>query len=397
MTKPFHIGLFKNNIEWTGGNEYFKNIIFALKRHNSNIQISLITNKSENYNFIEAVKPLLKKVYFIEEEIPPIPLITLWNQIKKRIFGKFFQLSDNRLDVFLKKKGFDFVYPYFSSQKKVAFKQSAAWIPDFQHKYLTEYFTDQEIIDRDTYFGLIAKHSPVVVLSSKSAEADFKKFYPQFANKTQILPFRCIPDELWYDSDPLETQKKYCLPDKFFILSNQFWQHKNHLSVFDALKQLSERAIYPIVVCTGHIHDYRKPEYSDTILQTIHQFGLAQQVFLLGLIPKIDQIQLLRRSISVIQPSFFEGWNTVVEEARCMAKPLILSDIPVHIEQDPPKAKYFDHHSIEDLSKKIADVWQSCSPVTNMNDEFTARSQYEKEIHIFAERFMEIVKQVQSF
>jgi glycosyltransferase involved in cell wall biosynthesis len=106
-----------------------------------------------------------------------------------------------------------------------------------------------------------------------------------------------------------KVQKDYSLPDRFFLISNQFWTHKNHLVVFEALKILRERSVFPVVVCTGSLYDFRQPDYSNTILQAIHKLGVARQVNLLGLIPRPDQIQLLRRSLAVIQPSLFEGWN----------------------------------------------------------------------------------------
>jgi glycosyltransferase involved in cell wall biosynthesis len=396
MTKPFRIGLIMYSDRlWIGGTEYAKNIIFALASLPKDIQntfeISLLTNKSEDHDFIESVKRYLKKVYFIEDEIVPR---TLLNRIKWRIIGQLFKIPNYRFDTFFKKNNFDFVYPYFSSQKGPAFKKSAAWIPDFQHKYLPQYFTAKEIRERDMAFGLIAKNASTVVLSSKCAAADFKTFYPEAALKAEVLSFRSIPQARWSECNPMDTQKKYCLPDKFFIISNQFWQHKNHLTVFSALKLLKDRALKPVIVCTGHIYDYRQPEYSDTILRTIHQFGLSQQVYLLGLIPRLDQIQLLRRSIAIIQPSLFEGWSTAIEEAKGMGKPAILSDFPVHLEQAPSLGRYFDRTSPESLAQVMADWWQKLSPGPDMEQEAAARKKNIEEVRIFAYKFLEIAEAV---
>ncbi|MFM8004242.1 MAG: glycosyltransferase, partial [Dolichospermum sp.] len=117
-------------------------------------------------------------------------------------------------------------------------------------------------------------------------------------------------------------------------------------------------SIYPVIVCTGHIYDHRKPDYIDIILQAIHTYGLANQVYLLGLIPRIDQIQLMRHSLAVIQPSLFEGWSTVVEDARCLGKKMILSDFPVHLEQDPPGSVFFERNSPQELANLIGEWWE---------------------------------------
>ena len=49
----------------------------------------------------------------------------------------------------------------------------------------------------------------------------------------------------------------------------------------------------------------------------------------------------IRASAAVIQPSQFEGWSTVIEDARALGKPLIASDFPVHLEQNIPNSSFF--------------------------------------------------------
>lgn len=58
----------------------------------------------------------------------------------------------------------------------------------------------------------------------------------------------------------------------------------------------------------------------------------------------------MRNSISVINPSFFEGWNSTVEECKSIGKNIILSNLNVHLEQDPPGAIFFDPNNAEELA-----------------------------------------------
>ena len=229
-------------------------------------------------------------------------------------------------------------------------------------------------------------------MSSKTAESDFQKFFPEATHKSKVLSFRTSPTSIWYEVDPGQVQQEYSLPDRFFLVSNQFWQHKNHLLLFKALKLLQEKSIHPIVVCTGHIYDGRQPDYSDTILQTIHKLGIAQQVYLLGIIPRLAQVQLMRRSLAVIQPSLFEGWSTIVEDARCLGKPVILSNIPVHIEQHPPSGLFFERNSPESLAPLLADCWEHLLPGPDLKQEVIARTNSLNEVQAFGYRFLEIAK-----
>jgi glycosyltransferase involved in cell wall biosynthesis len=393
MTKPFRIALImQGGRGWVGGMEYIRNIILALSSlppaARNTFEISLLVNTLTDQYFIESVKPYLKKVYVVDELVPP----TVFKTVKRVAIRYLFSMSDGRYDVILDKNNFDFVYPYTSSDCGFSLKKVTAWIYDFQHKYLTDLFSEHEIKIRDKEFAHMAQHASLIILSSRSAEADFKKFYPQAASKTKVLTFKVIPQSTWYELDPLDIQHKYYLPDKFFIISNQFWQHKDHLTVFRALKLLKDKGIKPIVICTGHIYDHRQPEYSDIIFHTIHTLGLMQQVYVLGLIPKIDQIQLLRRSIALIQPSLFEGWSTVVEDARCMGKPAILSNFPVHLEQNLPNSRFFDRTSPESLAPVMADYWKSLSPGPDLEQESIASINNKNEVQDFANNFLRIAR-----
>jgi hypothetical protein len=49
-----------------------------------------------------------------------------------------------------------------------------------------------------------------------------------------------------------------------------------------------------------------------------------------GFIDRAEQTMLLKNAISIVQPSLFEGWSTVVEDAKALNQYMILSDIPVN-------------------------------------------------------------------
>ena len=98
------------------------------------------------------------------------------------------------------------------------------------------------------------------------------------------------------------------------------------------------------------------------ILDFIEKEQLTGQVYLLGLIPRNDQIGIFRKAAAVIQPSCFEGWSTVVEDSRAIGRPIFISDIPVHREQAPPKAIYFSPLSDSILADLLYNHWPSLCP-----------------------------------
>ena len=394
MNKPLRIGLImQGGRGWIGGTEYIKNIIFALgslpNDVRSTFEVCLLCSQSLEPSLYSEISPYLKTIYYQEVDLEPA---TFLNRLGWKLSETVLQQPNSRLEKFIKKEKIDFVYPCFKENKNRRFYRAAAWIADFQYQYFPELYSEQDLKNIKQGLADVARQVSTIVLSSKTAEADFKTFFPEAAHKSKVLSFRTLARSAWHEANPYEVQQNYNLPDRFFLVSNQFWKHKNHLVVFKALEILQKQSIYPIIVCTDHIYDHRQPKYADVILQTIHQFGLAQQVYLLGLIPRIEQIQLMRRSLAVIQPSLFEGWSTVVEDARALGKPMLLSDFSVHLEQRPPNSLFFERESPESLAPLLADWWEQRSPGPDLEQEAITKTNNLREVQAFGERFLEIAK-----
>ena len=399
MTKLLRIGIIMiSGKGWIGGSEYIKNIILALSslphEVRKTFEICLVFSKSSiDSDTYHQIEPHLNISYDLDSETN---LDNFTNRVVWKIRRDIFKEVNPRMSDLCKKKGINFVYPYLASENEQTSNfQGCFWIADFQHKYLPNLFTKSEIQERNKYFEKISNVSQRIVLSSKTVATDFQKFFPNSKAKIEVLHFRTSIPEEWYQRDSVKAQKKYNLPDRFFLVSNQFWQHKNHGIIFEALRILKAQSISPIVVFTGNIYDYRNPDYVDLILQTIHKNDLTFQTYLLGLIPKEDQMQLMRRAIAVIQPSLFEGWSTVIEDARCLGKKMLLSDFEVHLEQNPPNSFFFERNSPQQLADLIDKHWRDMSETPNLDQEALARSQNIQEVQEFGYQFLAIANSKQ--
>lgn len=233
--------------------------------------------------------------------------------------------------------------------------QMIGWIPDFQHKYLPDYFTDEDILDRNLTTAYLLKHSAIIACSSQSVAKDVQIFSDDAKNKTAIVQFKVLIPASFLVTNSKDVLKKFNIERKYIILSNQFWIHKNHRLVFEAWSQLKKNGHDYLLVCTGAPNDYRNPYYFNELSSYIKDNKLEDMIRILGFIDRFDQIQLLRNAAAVLQPSLFEGWNTSIEEAKSLGKKLIISDIPVHREQCPPNAYFFNKNNPSDLTNLILD------------------------------------------
>jgi glycosyltransferase involved in cell wall biosynthesis len=121
------------------------------------------------------------------------------------------------------------------------------------------------------------------------------------------------------------------------MICNQFWVHKDHPTAFAAfrlfLDSRPDRNAFRLV-CTGLNSDYRIPQYADQLIDMLRRLNIDKQVSLLGMLPKAEQIALLRGSLGLIQPTQFEGGpgGGSVREAKALGIPILVSDIPVNRE-----------------------------------------------------------------
>lgn len=266
---------------------------------------------------------------------------------------------------------------------------SISWIPDFQHKYLPEMFSVREINHRDEAFEKVSKSKCLVIFSSKDSKKDYDKFYPFNNTINRIMSFYLVPPDEWYKEDD-DILEKYGVEENYFICSNQFWKHKNHLILFQAIKLLKDKGLKIRLVLTGAKRDARNPDYYDQLMQYVQENNLVENVKILGFIDRFDQIQLMRNSLAVLQPSLFEGWGTVLEDARVLGKTVILSNIPIHLEQKTEYSLFFEKDSVTDFANKIEQVFRHPEQFKSKEREKSSREQALINVKRYAENFMQI-------
>lgn len=241
---------------------------------------------------------------------------------------------------------------------------TVCWIPDFQHCHQPSLFEPADIAYRNAAFAEQCNQAAHILCSSKVVASDCGELFPESAGKVRVghfpsnLVFEALPP-----SPPAATVSSYHLPEKFALVANQFWSHKNHHVVIKAVAEAQKTGIHVPVVLTGLPLDYRDPSNgpTSTILQAIARLGLAGQVIPLGQVPYCDLLQLMRSAALIIQPSRYEGWSTIVQDGKALGRPLFCSDIPVHREQ-APGAGFFGCDSPDELAALLVSQWPHLEP-----------------------------------
>jgi glycosyltransferase involved in cell wall biosynthesis len=226
-----------------------------------------------------------------------------------------------------------------------------AWMPDFQHRRLPHLFPKSAWLKREIGFRAQVYGKRRIMLSSEDAKHDCERLYPSTRNRTHTVSFATLPTTPISLSESRAVADHYSLGHSFFFLPNQFWAHKNHKLIIEALALLKQRGHLVTVAASGNPADPRSPEHFQNLVDLVAELGLEDNFRILGLIPYEHISALMQSCSALINPSLFEGWSTVVEEARLLGTPMILSDLDVHKEQMGSRATYFDRHSPEALAQ----------------------------------------------
>jgi glycosyltransferase involved in cell wall biosynthesis len=384
MAERKRLGLiFCNSENWIGGTYYILNLVRALNtlEDHEKLEILVITPKVEDFNLLvrETTYPYLiwydYRLYrysLIERVINKAGKIILRRQlIQKKIKAK--------LDALFPSSWNEMFYSTISEDKKLY------WIPDFQEAHYPDFFSEMEIQSRKSFQFNIASNKTRIILSSNDAKADFNQLYPNALSKTYVVPFAVTHPE--YADIPIsDLKEKYLLPEKYFISPNQFWKHKNHRVIIGAVENLIKEGIYTTVVFTGKEYDYRVPGFTEELKKVIFEKSLENVVRFLGFIDRREQLQLMNHSIAVIQPSLFEGWSTVVEDAKAMNKFVLASDIKVHREQLLANADFFDPHDSQLLASLMRQLLDDPPDIEH--------SAYKEDVERFGRKFMEAALEV---
>jgi glycosyltransferase involved in cell wall biosynthesis len=343
--KRLKIGiLFNFSPQWMGGVIYIINIIHTL-------------------DFLEdADKPQILLFYRsdLSKFIPEIkyPYLEAHEWKFPSLFKGYCKSLLTRRNVFIqdiiKKYPLDVLFPMHDfpvkSGKNV---KLVSWWADLQHKHYPGFFSHSQVLARDIRTKLILRNCDHLVLSSNDVRNDFLKFYavPKELN-IHIFHFVSVIES--FNMPETDIKKRYHLPEEYFLVSNQFHKHKNHRIVLLALARLKESGTKIHVAFTGKLPGQVNSAYLTEIHNIIESNKLHDQVTFLGVINRSDQLQLMKLSQAIIQPSLFEGWSTVNEDAKSLQVPVIASDLAVNIEQMEQQATYFDPHDEHGLAQILS-------------------------------------------
>ena len=269
------------------------------------------------------------------------------------LLGSFIQ-SKLKLHTFFEKKlikkNIDFVFFVTPSPKPFYLQKLnyALTVYDLCHRDFPEF---SEVKAYNTYYlrELLLNRcigpATLVITESEKLKTMISQQFSK--DKNRIISIPNGPSPLLLNYSKVESnQKKLNLPNEYFFYPAQFWEHKNHIRILEAIKILNDRGIFINFVFCGKDKGNLK-----NIKKRTTELNIDKQVKILDFLSNEDIKIVYKNATALVMPTYFGPTNIPPLDAWDNELPVIYS---YHLsEQTDDAAIYVDPNSSEDLADQI--------------------------------------------
>lgn len=209
---------------------------------------------------------------------------------------------------------------------------------------------------REKHFSAVLPRAARIFVGTETGKQEIIRFYRVDDDNVVVNPF-FVPE---YPADHSlsfanEVLEKYGLQPNYLFYPAQFWPHKNHVNLFEALAILDKKyGLAPTLVLTGY-----DAGNLDFVRAAVARSGLEQRVRFLGFIPKAEVAGLYRRAAALVYPSYFGPDNLPPLEAFSFGCPVVASDVSGSRDEIGGAAALFDPSDPAAMAAQIASVLTS--------------------------------------
>ena len=364
---PLRIGILGHGfIDWAGGLEFLRMLTASLNATDERLELHLLLPVSGPQltvrKCLRRLKRLAARLLGRPMAKPFAPSMQDVREAFVRVEGAVqlheIDIGSAALRGAFKRLDLDVVIPAMNALDLPPDMPWVGYLYDFQHHHLPQFFSDAERARRDVQFIDMLDKARVAIVNARAVRTDAQAFRPQMRAQIVAMPINASPPQEWFDGDPDATRVRHGIRGPYFIICNQFWMHKDHRTAFEAFARVAPQYPDLQLVCTGATSDHRNPQYFDDLMAAATQMGIRDRIHVLGLIPKQDQVDLVRAARAVVQPTLCEGGpgGGAAYDAIALGVRALVSDIDVNREIDEPNVTFFRAADPAALADAMLDV-----------------------------------------
>ncbi len=257
------------------------------------------------------------------------------------------------IDYLIKKLKIDIIHcPYQDIQTSSWGTPSITTMHDVQELHFPEFFTSKQRAYRAVNYKKAIDGANAVIVSYNHVKEDIIKYFDKPVN--QIYTVLLDMKELWISKISNRNSKildKCNLPSSFLLYPASSWEHKNHLNLIKAIKELNNSEIH--LVCTGHPTDH----YKSKIEPYIKEKGLIDRIKFVGIVSDEELFELYHTCKAVVVPTLYEAGSFPLMESILMQIPVVCSNVTSLPETIGDNRFVFDPLNISDIADKINKIY----------------------------------------
>jgi glycosyltransferase involved in cell wall biosynthesis len=245
----------------------------------------------------------------------------------------------------------------FPAQESLAYQfpgTAIATIHDLMHRYEPHFPEVRSLFRRgirDHRFGSLARECSRVLVDSEVGRRHVVESYGADPARIFALPY-IAPGHISSARERSDFDSTYRLPPRFLFYPAQFWRHKNHTRLLEALKlTVADCPDIQLVLSGGFRYEYQR------VLAKVRQLDLADRVHFVGYVPDGDLRGFYVRARALVMATFFGPTNIPPLEAMAAGCPAVVSGIYAMPEQLGEAGLYFNPSSVEDIAGQIRRIW----------------------------------------
>jgi glycosyltransferase involved in cell wall biosynthesis len=222
---------------------------------------------------------------------------------------------------------------------------------DLQHLAYPQFFSPEQRLNRQRHVADACARSQRVVCISDYVRGTLVHSLASCAQRAVTIPLGLLQDVESPDSGVLA--RLGLQPGAYLLFPANFWPHKNHRRLFDALN-LAHTSLK--LVCTG----------APNALMHQFQSNAPANVVFGGYVSQAELTALLDASAGLIFASLYEGFGMPVLEAMARGKPVLCSNVTSLPEVAGDAAIFFDPTDAAQIAAAIDQLFDEPATVADL-------------------------------
>ena len=210
-------------------------------------------------------------------------------------------------------------------------------------------------IKREKTLSFICNNANKVLIDSEVGKRNLELLYNRKSNI--FILEHPLPEEINLHLEK-EVQKeilsKLNIKIPYIFLPAQFWPHKNHIRIVEAVVYLKNQGINVRVIFTGSDLGIRKKYNIEKIIKELEKIHkIKGKIIITGFLKTEEMFTLYKNAVCLVMPQLISEPCIPIAEAMALSCPVITSDLPGLREQLNGAGILVDPYDVRSIAKGI--------------------------------------------